>query len=97
MRGLSHDFYVQPMNHVYIEAIAIYLFWTVTMLFLPQKARRIVSCIAAACAVGLIFMFALRLQASEASLKNMICAAGKRSEPVSTKLVYQARSVLICY
>jgi hypothetical protein len=41
-------------------------------------------------------MFALRLQASEASLKNMICAAGKRSEPVSTKLVYQARSVLIC-
>ena len=59
MNGLSHDFYVQPMNHVYIEAIAIYLFWTVTMLFLPQKARRIVSCIAAACAVGLIFMFTI--------------------------------------
>ena len=59
MRGLSHDFYVQPMNQVYIEAIAIYLFWTVTMLFFSKKARRIVSCIAAACAVGLIFMFTI--------------------------------------
>ena len=43
MRSLFHDFYVQPMNTVYIETVAMYLIWTVAMLLLRGKARKILS------------------------------------------------------
>ena len=57
MRTLFHDFYVQPMNQVYIETIAIYVIWTVAMFLLRGKARRIVGIVGAGLAVILILMF----------------------------------------
>ncbi len=55
--SLHHDFYVQPMNQVYIETIAIYLIWTVAMFLLRGKARRIVGIIGASLAVILVLTF----------------------------------------
>lgn len=57
MKSLFHDFYVQPMNQVYIETIAIYLIWTVAMLLLRGKARRVVGITCVSLAVILILMF----------------------------------------
>ena len=47
------------MDQVYVETIAIYGIWTVAMLVLRGKARRIVAGVGALCAVSLILMFTL--------------------------------------
>lgn len=65
MRSLIHDFYVQPMNQVYIETIAIYVIWTVAMFLLRGKARRIVGVIGASLAVILILAFTVLGRSSE--------------------------------
>ena len=59
MRSLFHDFYVQPMNTVYIETVAMYLIWTVAMLLLRGKARKIVSIAGLCMAAALIIAFTL--------------------------------------
>ena len=67
MRSLFHDFYVQPMNQVYIETIAIYLIWTVPMFLLRGKARRVVGIVGAGLAVVLILMFTVLGRSSESA------------------------------
>ena len=57
--NLRREFYIQPMDQVYIETIAIYGIWTVAMLILRGKARRIVAGAGALCAVALILMYTL--------------------------------------
>lgn len=59
MSDLRHAFYVQPMNQVYIETIAMYVIWTALMLLLRGKSRRIVSCIGVVCAVALIVLYTI--------------------------------------
>lgn len=54
---LAHDFYVQPMNRVYIEAIAMFVLWTLAMLILRGKARRAAAAAGFVFAVVLIIMF----------------------------------------
>lgn len=41
MMYIYHCFYVQPMNMVYIETAVMFVVWTVLMLILPKKPRRI--------------------------------------------------------
>ena len=41
MMNIYHYFYVQPMNMVYIETAVMFVVWTVLMLILPKKPRRI--------------------------------------------------------
>ena len=62
---MFHDFYVQPMNQVYIETIAIHLIWTVAMFMLRGKARRIVGIVGACIAIILILMFTVLGRGSE--------------------------------
>ena len=57
--NLRHNFYVQPMEKVYMETIAIYATWTFLMLLLRGKARRIAGVIGAFAAVALILLFTL--------------------------------------
>ena len=59
MRSLFHDFYVQPMNIVYIETIAMYVIWTVAMLLLRGKAKRIVSIAGLCMAAALVIAFTI--------------------------------------
>lgn len=63
----GHWFYVQPMNQVYIETIAIYVIWTVAMVLLRGKARRIVGTICTCLAVILILMFTVLGRSSESA------------------------------
>lgn len=40
---IYHYFYTQPMNMVYIETAVMFVVWTVLMLILPKKPRRIAA------------------------------------------------------
>lgn len=53
--NILHDFYIQPMNQVYIETIAIYVVWTVAMLLLCGKTRRILAFVGTVLSFRLIF------------------------------------------
>lgn len=56
MSRLFHEFYIQPMNQVYIETIAMYVIWTIAMVLLRGKARRIAAIVGAVLAIVLILM-----------------------------------------
>ena len=57
MYGFKHGFYVQPMNAVYAETVAMYVVWTLLMLLLRGKARRAVACAGAVLAFALVILF----------------------------------------
>ena len=57
MFGFKHGFYVQPMNAVYAETVAMYVVWTLLMLLLRGKARRAVACAGAVLAFALVILF----------------------------------------
>lgn len=57
MRTLMHDYYTQPMYHVYLEAIAMYILWLIAMFVLRDKARRIISVIGLILSIVLILLF----------------------------------------
>ena len=57
MRGLMHDFYVQPMDAVYCETIVMYLIWLLGMFVLRDRAKRIVAGLGLVLSVILIFVF----------------------------------------
>ena len=59
MSSLIHDFYVQPMNQVYMETIAVYLIWTAAMLLLRGKARSVLAIIGAALSIWIIFLLTI--------------------------------------
>ena len=52
--NLRWHFYVQNLDIVALEMICVFLIWTVLMLLLTRKARRIVSIIGAILSIGLI-------------------------------------------
>lgn len=56
---IFHDFYVQPMNAVYIEAVGIYLIGTLAMLMLRGRAQRTAGIIGALMSIALIFVLTL--------------------------------------
>lgn len=57
MERLFHYFYVQPMQQVYFETIALYLLWTVFMVLLRGRARRILACVTALLGLILILIY----------------------------------------
>lgn len=57
MERLFHYFYVQPMQQVYFETIALYLLWTVFMVLLRGRARRILACVTALFGLILILIY----------------------------------------
>lgn len=57
--NLSYDFYVQPMHWVYIEAAAMFLIWTVMMLFVRGGARRVIGWFGVVLSVVLIVMLTI--------------------------------------
>ena len=52
-----HNYYSQPMENVYIEAIAMYVLWLIAMFVLRDKARRIISVIGLILSIVLILLF----------------------------------------
>ena len=52
-----HDFYVQPMNNVYLEMAAMYLIWLIVMLVLHKTPQKILSAVCCALSVGVILLF----------------------------------------
>ena len=56
-KTLAHDFYVQPMNQVYFEAVSMFIIWTALMFLLRGKARRIVAGAGFVLAFALIIVF----------------------------------------
>lgn len=57
MERQFHYFYVQPMQQVYFETIALYLLWTVFMVLLRGRARRILACVTALLGLILILIY----------------------------------------
>ena len=80
-----HEFYVQPMSQVYIETIAMYVTWTVAMLLLRGKARRIVAIVGAVLAFALILVFTVLNRSSdgtrEISLIPFITFENAKAQP----------------
>ena len=56
---IFRDFYVQPMDAVYIETVAIYLIWTLAMLMLRGRAKRVIGVIGALTSVALVLVMTL--------------------------------------
>lgn len=81
MSRLFHEFYVQPMNQVYIETIAMYVIWTVAMFLLHGKARRIVATVGAVLAFVLILMFRSNDGIHELSLIPFITFENAKIQP----------------
>ena len=57
MNRIFHDFYVQPMQQVYIETIALYLIWTIIAALLRGKARRYLARVVVVLSLILILCF----------------------------------------
>lgn len=80
------------MNQVYIETIAMYVIWTVAMLLLRGKAKRIVAIVGAALAVGLIIMFTVLNRSSdgtrEISLIPFISFQNAKVQPEFYRTMY---------
>ena len=73
MRRLFHEFYVQPMFSVYIEALAMYTVWTIFMLILKNdKTKRVAGILGAAGAIALIFCFTILNRSSGSRAHNLI-------------------------
>ena len=56
MFQLRQEFYVQPMNKIYLEIAAMYLFWLLGMFIIRGKARRVTATVFAALSVLLILL-----------------------------------------
>ena len=56
MFQLRQEFYVQPMNKIYLEVAAMYLFWLLAMFIIRGKARRVTAIVFSAFSVLLIFL-----------------------------------------
>ena len=50
-------FYNQPMYKIYIETAVLFVVWTVFVLLLPKRARRIAGCTGSVLSVLLILLF----------------------------------------
>lgn len=59
MFQLRQEFYVQPMNKIYLEIAAMYLFWLLGMFIIRGKARRVTATVFAALSVLLILLLTL--------------------------------------
>ena len=84
MSNISHDFYVQPMNQVYIETLVMYVAWTVAMLLLRGRARKVVGIIGALLAFALIMGFTLFGRSNgkdEVSLIPFISFVNAKTQP----------------
>ena len=57
MERLFHDFYVQPMQQVYVETIALHLLWTFLMVLLKGRARRYLARVTALLGLALILLY----------------------------------------
>lgn len=92
MSRLFHDFYVQPMYQVYIETIAMYLIWTIAMLLLRGKVRRIVAIVGTALAFVLILSYTVLFRSSggtqELSLIPLISFLNAKKEPELYRTMY---------
>lgn len=90
--NIFHNFYVQPMNLVYIETIAIYVVWTIAMLVIRGKVQRIISIIGTAIAVGLVFLFTIRgrsgIENYELSLIPFISFDNAKTQPELYRTMY---------
>ena len=77
------DFYVQPMFQVYIEAIGLYLFWTVYIYFLKPEVKRIAGIIGLSISVSLILALTVlrRTSCNEISLVPFITFKNALKEP----------------
>ncbi len=53
---LRQEFYIQPMNKIYLEMAAMYLFWLFAMFIIRGKARRVTAIVFAALSVLLILL-----------------------------------------
>ena len=53
MGGIIYEFYIQPMNAVYLEAIAMYVIWLMGMFLLRGRAKRIIA--------GIVLVFSVIL------------------------------------
>ena len=85
MNQIIHDFYVQPMQQVYLEAAGMYLLWTIAMLLLRGKAKRFVARIGVLLAVALILVFTLwrrsKGEAAELLLTPFVSFAKAQTQP----------------
>lgn len=81
--SLRHSFYVQPMNWVYLEMAAMYLLWTIGMLVVRGKAKRLVGVICAVLSVGLILSYTLigRKGGGDLSLIPFITFVNAKTQP----------------
>ena len=61
MERLFHDFYVQPMQQVYVETIALYLLWMFFMVLLKGRARNHLARTTALLGLALILLYRARL------------------------------------
>lgn len=59
MSRMIHEFYVQPMNQVYIETIAIYVVWTIGTILIRGKARKVIAVSGVILSVGLIILYTI--------------------------------------
>ena len=57
MERLFHDFYVQPMQQVYVETIALYLLWMFFMVLLKGRARNHLARTTALLGLALILLY----------------------------------------
>ncbi len=56
MFQLRQEFYVQPMNKIYLEVAAMYLFWLLAMFIIRGKVRRVTAIVFSALSVLLILL-----------------------------------------
>ena len=57
MQRLFHEFYVQPMQQVYVETIALYLLWMFFMVLLKGRARNHLARTTALLGLALILLY----------------------------------------
>lgn len=92
MSRLFHDFYVQPMNQVYFETIAIFVIWTVAMLLLRPKARRVTSLVGMGAALFLVLIMTVINRQSgsvrEASFVPFVTFINAQIEPELYRTMY---------
>ena len=86
MTGLKHWFFVQPIIQVCIETVLMFVLWTVLMLILRGKARRVAACVGFLLAVALIIAMTVWGRRSgsrcELSLIPLITFVRAKSTPV---------------
>lgn len=93
-----HYFYAQPMYMVYAEMFAMYLLWTLGMMILRGKAKRIVAAVFAVFAVGLIVFFTVwgrESKSRELSLIPFISFVNAKTQPEFYRTMYMNVALFI--